>query len=155
MDFAVCGLEKRFTDGDVQVDPALGFCVGINYAYGNAISFATELSACAVIMTYWPDNGVSSAGWISILFLPSLCIVIAPVRWYGESEFWCSIMKVLAFFMIVIVSLVVDLGGAPDHTRLGFTYWKNPGAWVQYDDIPGAGGRFLGVLSAIVSLLLL
>lgn len=42
------------------VDPALGFCVGINYAYGNAISFAAELSACAVVLQYWPDNGVVS-----------------------------------------------------------------------------------------------
>jgi len=47
------------------VDPALGFCVGINYAYGNAISFAAELSACAVVLQYWPDNGVVSS-WFGV-----------------------------------------------------------------------------------------
>ncbi|CZT52502.1 related to general amino acid permease [Rhynchosporium secalis] len=133
------------------VDPALGFCVGINYAYGNAISFAAELSACAVVLQYWPDNGVSPAGWISILYLPSIVIIAAPVRFYGESEFYCSIMKILAFIVIVVTSVVVDLGGAPTGSRLGFTYWNNPGPWVQYSGIAGPGGRFLGVLSAIIN----
>lgn len=108
------------------VDPALGFCVGINYAYGNAVSFATELSACAVIIQYWPDNGVPLAGWITIFFIPSIVVIYAPVRWYGESEFYCSIMKILAFFVIVVTCLVVDLGGAPTHDRLGFRYWEHP-----------------------------
>jgi len=36
-----------------------------------------------------------------------------------------------------------DLGG-PDHDRLGFRYWKNPGPFVQYNGIAGAKGRFLG-----------
>ena len=109
-----------------QVDPALGFCVGINYAYGNAISFAAELSACAVVIQYWPDTGVPLAAWITILFVPSIVIIYAPVRWYGESEFYCSIMKVLAFLLIVITCLVVDLGGAPSGDRLGFRFWNNP-----------------------------
>jgi len=36
------------------------------------------------------------------------------------------------------------LTGGPDHDRLGFRYWKNPGPFVQYELIPGAKGRFLG-----------
>jgi hypothetical protein len=34
--------------------------------------------------------------------------------------------------------------GGPDHDRLGFRYWKNPGPFVQYQGIQGAKGRFLG-----------
>ena len=34
--------------------------------------------------------------------------------------------------------------GGPDHDRLGFRYWKNPGPFVQFDGISGAKGRFLG-----------
>src|SRR3954464_3871655 len=38
------------------VDPALGFAVGWNYWYNNAIILALELSASSLIMKYWlPD----------------------------------------------------------------------------------------------------
>ena len=45
---------------------------------------------------------------------------------------------------LIILGIILDLGGGPDHDRLGFRYWKNPGPFVQYNDIAGAKGRFLG-----------
>lgn len=39
---------------------------------------------------------------------------------------------------------MLDLGGGPNHDRIGFRYWKNPGPFVQFDGIAGAKGRFLG-----------
>lgn len=33
-------------------------------------------------------------------------------------------LKVLAFIIIIIVGLVIDLGGAPTGDRLGFRYWR-------------------------------
>jgi amino acid transporter len=34
--------------------------------------------------------------------------------------------------------------GGPNHDRIGFRYWKNPGPFVQFDGIAGATGQFLG-----------
>ena len=45
---------------------------------------------------------------------------------------------------LIILGIILDLGGGPDHDRIGFRYWKNPGPFVQYDGIAGAKGRFLG-----------
>jgi amino acid permease len=45
---------------------------------------------------------------------------------------------------LIILGIVLDLGGGPNHDRLGFRYWKNPGPFVQYHGISGAKGRFLG-----------
>jgi yeast amino acid transporter len=45
---------------------------------------------------------------------------------------------------LIILGIILDLGGGPDHDRLGFRYWKNPGPFVQFDGIAGAKGRFLG-----------
>ena len=53
---------------------------------------------------------------------------------------------------LIIVGLVIDLGGGPDHDRRGFRYWKNPGPFA------GAGlepkhvplDRFLGMVSVLV-----
>lgn len=39
---------------------------------------------------------------------------------------------------------MLDLGGGPNHDRLGFRYWKHPGPFVQYAGIAGAKGQFLG-----------
>lgn len=44
---------------------------------------------------------------------------------------------------------MLDLGGGPNHDRLGFRYWKNPGPFVQYDGIAGAKGQFLGFFAVL------
>lgn len=51
---------------------------------------------------------------------------------------------------LIILGIVLDLGGGPNHDRLGFRYWKNPGPFVQFDGISGAKGRFLGWWSVLV-----
>ena len=45
---------------------------------------------------------------------------------------------------LLILGIVLDLGGGPNHDRIGFRYWKHPGPFVQFDNFPGAKGRFLG-----------
>ena len=48
------------------------------------------------------------------------------------------------FVGLIILGIILDLGGGPDHDRLGFRFWKEPGPFVQYHGISGAEGRFLG-----------
>ena len=62
---------------------------------------------------------------------------------YGEAEFIFSSIKVVTIVGLLILGLILDLGGGPNHDRLGFRYWKNPGPFNQFHDIPGAKGRFL------------
>lgn len=50
----------------------------------------------------------------------------------------------------MILCLVIDLGGGPNHDRLGFRYWKDPGAFNAHL-VEGATGRFLGWWSCMVS----
>lgn len=45
---------------------------------------------------------------------------------------------------LIILGVILDLGGGPDHDRLGFRFWKHPGPFVQYNGIAGSKGRFLG-----------
>lgn len=45
---------------------------------------------------------------------------------------------------LIVLGVILDLGGGPNHDRIGFRYWKNPGPFVQYQGISGAKGRFLG-----------
>ncbi|GJJ09744.1 hypothetical protein Clacol_003968 [Clathrus columnatus] len=63
---------------------------------------------------------------------------------YGECEFYFASIKVLTITGLIILGIILDLGGGPDHDRIGFRFWKNPGPFVQADEVPGATGRFLG-----------
>lgn len=63
---------------------------------------------------------------------------------YGECEFWFASIKVLTIVGLLIVGLVITCGGGPDHTSIGFRYWRHPGPFVQFNGIPGVKGRFLG-----------
>lgn len=50
-----------------------------------------------------------------------VCLVnIFGVRWFGESEFVFSTIKIALISGLIIVGLVIDLGGGPDHDRRGF-----------------------------------
>ena len=54
---------------------------------------------------------------------------------------------------LIITGLIIDLGGGPHGDRLGFRYWKNPGALAQSDLVSADKvglGRFLGILGVIV-----
>lgn len=73
------------------------------------------------------------------------------VRFYGEAEVITASIKVICFLGLIFVSLVITLGGAPNHDRIGFRYWKNPGAFTDYNGITGSTGHFLAFLSAFIN----
>jgi amino acid transporter len=52
---------------------------------------------------------------------------------------------------LIILGIVLDLGGGPSHDRIGFRYWKNPGAFNQLNGIPGAKGRFLAFWATFIN----
>ncbi|TFK91621.1 amino acid permease [Polyporus arcularius HHB13444] len=131
------------------VDPALSFTLGWLYWYNWAIILPAELSAASVVISYW-NKTVSSAVWIALCLVVVLTINIFGAGAYGEAEFIFASFKVMTIVGLLILGLVLDLGGGPNHDRIGFRYWKNPGAFVQLDGIGGAKGRFLA-WSAVMS----
>lgn len=126
---------------EVLVDPALSFAVGWNVVYGCFISVPSEVSASVVLIQYWTD--INAAVWVTILIILSVVVAISFIRVYGEIEFVFAILKILLVIFVVILGLVIDLGGVPGQSRLGFHYWKNPGPFVEFIST-GSWGRFLG-----------
>ncbi|EJU03166.1 hypothetical protein DACRYDRAFT_106337 [Dacryopinax primogenitus] len=124
-------------------DPALSFAIGWNTVYSTLISLPAEITAAAVIIDFWTTN-VSNAVWITILGALLFITNLLFVRVYGELEFTFATLKIMLILGLIIMGLVVDLGGGPDHTRIGLYYWQNPGPFVQYLNIPGSLGQFLG-----------
>lgn len=57
------------------VDPALGFALGWNYWYSYAITLPTEITAAALVISYWRDD-INVAVWITI-FLVVICSCVS------------------------------------------------------------------------------
>lgn len=64
-------------------DPALGFAVGWNQWYSNALTQCAEITAAATLISYWepgaPDDVINPAAWISILIVVIFCLNIFAV----------------------------------------------------------------------------
>lgn len=104
------------------IDPAIGFTLAISYGYcelqipltpncpkfakliiplttGYTIAIASECSAAAILVSYWSD--ITPAVVITVSLVLIFIINMSSVRFYGESEFVTSIIKVLCFLGLV------------------------------------------------------
>ncbi|TCD69700.1 hypothetical protein EIP91_006467 [Steccherinum ochraceum] len=126
------------------VDSALSFTMGWNYWYNWTVILPAELSAAAILINFWiSSEKVNNSVWIAICLVVVVGINMLGAGAYGEAEFIFASIKVITITALIILGLVLDLGGGPNHDRIGFRYWKNPGAFAQYNGITGAKGRFL------------
>ncbi|KAH7254648.1 amino acid permease/ SLC12A domain-containing protein [Fusarium solani] len=131
-----------------MVDPAFGFATGWNYFLKYIVATPTNLTATGLILQYWrPDLNV--AIWITVFGVLIITVNVLHVNSFGETEFWLGLCKVLIMTTLIISTLVVALGGGPNHDRSGFRYWQEPGAFAEYL-AEGAKGRFLGWWACVV-----
>lgn len=71
------------------------------------------------------------------------------MEWYGESEFWAALGKVILIIALIFFTFVTMLGGNPLGERFGFTYWQNPGSFAEFYN-EGSLGRFMGFLQCLI-----
>ncbi|GEQ67249.1 hypothetical protein JCM33374_g913 [Metschnikowia sp. JCM 33374] len=140
------------------VDESLGFACGWVYLIKYLLLPANQLVAGSLVMSFWvPTTKVNAGVWIAIFLVVIVAVNILGVKFFGEIEFWLSCVKVLTCIGLIILLLVIALGGGPTKERLGFRYWKHPGAFNIYQDksrhllIKGDKGRFLSFMSVLVT----
>lgn len=126
------------------VSSSLGFALSWLYVYSFGILVAYEITAASIIINYWPNN-IHIAIWITIMLVVIVALNFSPVGVYAETEFWFAGIKIILLIGLLILAFILMLGGGPDHDRLGFRYWNNPGATKEYL-VDGAGGRFTAFL---------
>ncbi|PTB35870.1 uncharacterized protein TrAFT101_010721 [Trichoderma asperellum] len=123
------------------VEPALGAATGWNFWYTMAITVPAEISAAATVIQFW-NQSINPGAWITIFLVVIVALNLCGVRLYGESEVVFASLKIMLILGLIIGGLVIDLGGGPNHDRLGFRYWNHPGAFNDYIKT-GATGHFL------------
>ncbi|PLW05859.1 hypothetical protein PCANC_13980 [Puccinia coronata f. sp. avenae] len=131
------------------VDSSLALTMGYNYFYNWSIVLPTELSASAILMNYWTKS-VNNAVWIGLFLIIVALINLGGARFYAEFEFWFASIKVVTIVGLIILGLILNAGGGPDHDPIGSRYWREPGPFVQYLGIKGVLGRFLGFWSVLI-----
>ncbi|PVH90757.1 hypothetical protein DM02DRAFT_547167, partial [Periconia macrospinosa] len=130
------------------VDDAFGVAAGWNFFVFEAALVPFEIVACNVIVRYWSDAVPTSAIIAIIILLYGLTNLLA-VKWYGETEFWVALDKVLLIIGLVVFTFISMLGGNPIKDRYGIRYWKNPGSFAELYHT-GNLSRFQGFLQYLI-----
>lgn len=121
-----------FTYGSRYVEEGFGFALGWNYWYNWAITVAFELVAVQFIMKFWFPE-IAGFYWSAIFLLVIFGINALTVKGFGESEFWFSMVKVVAIisFIIIGLAMIIKIMLSPDGAA--FSNWT-------YKDAPFVGG---------------
>lgn len=163
----VVGISSRF------VEDAFGFALGLGYWLSYLIGFPTEITASAIMLSYYPNLSVPgpyTAGWVSLFLVVVTAINLCDIRVYGEVEYFSSFIKVLFLLGMIVFNIVLNRGGVgPYHNFIGFKFWNTslsqPEHGLTYGPfrptfdltdtgvgsltgIGGSSGRFLQVLVA-------
>lgn len=133
--------------GSEWVDGALGFAMAWNFFLNMAFLVPFEIVALNIMITFWTDTVPVSAIIVATIVLYAI-LNLATVRYFGISEFYLSIFKVVLMLGLFLFTFITMVGGNPLHDAYGFRYWQHPGAFAEHL-ASGGTGRFLGVLSCM------
>ncbi|KAI8594696.1 lysine-specific permease [Dissophora ornata] len=110
-------------------DEAFSFQMTWMYFINWALTIPAELSASAVIISFWLPEGSSFPTWIVPLLIIVIMVIIniSGVKAYGEIEYWLSILKVCTIILFIVCGILVDTG-AIGGTKYGMAAWHVEGA---------------------------
>jgi L-asparagine transporter-like permease len=103
-----------------------GFLTGWNYWILYILVAMTELTAVAKYINYWWPF---IPAWASVLFFFIIITLInlGNVKFYGESEFWLSIVKVTAVIAMIIFGIFLLCTAGPDSSASVTNLWTHGG----------------------------
>ncbi|ODV61452.1 uncharacterized protein ASCRUDRAFT_75464 [Ascoidea rubescens DSM 1968] len=130
------------------VDDAFEFMAGWNFWFLECSMIPFEITAANSIVHYWRDD-YSAAIPLVIQAVLYFLINVFAVRYYGETEFWFSLGKVILILLLIAFTFVTMCGGNPIHDAFGFRYWTKPALMNEFYKT-GNLGRFLGYLAAAI-----
>ncbi|EUJ41918.1 amino acid permease [Brochothrix campestris] len=91
------------------VDPAFGFAIGWNYWLNGIITIAVDVATASLVMRYWFPN-IPLILWGIIFFVIIFTLNALSVKFYGESEYWFALIKVVTIIVFLIVGFLTIFG---------------------------------------------
>ena len=103
-----------------------GFLAGWNYWMLYVLVAMTELTAVAKYINYWWPH---IPAWASVLFffIVITLVNLGNVKFYGESEFWLSIIKVTAVISMILFGVYLLFTAGADSTASFSNLWTAGG----------------------------
>ncbi|KAH3682582.1 hypothetical protein WICPIJ_006457 [Wickerhamomyces pijperi] len=129
------------------VDEAFEVIVGFNYFIMISVYIPFEITAVNGMVHFWRDDYSPAITFCLQIFIYTLLNTMA-VKWFGESEFYLSVGKVILAVGLIFFTFITMVGGNPQHDAFGFRYWNNPGPMVALYTTGGMG-RFHGFMAAL------
>ncbi|KAJ5561198.1 Amino acid/polyamine transporter I [Penicillium sp. DV-2018c] len=112
---------------DRWVDPALAFGAGLAEWLGWTAVFGAEAVFFVILVNFWAEGAVPDAALLSIFLAGCLAVFFMPNKFFGWLQYFGSIVKVILFIFIVIISLAIIGGAGPDgFPRDGSTWTELP-----------------------------
>lgn len=100
------------------ISPSIACGVGWSYWISWVVYIPAECIAGGIIMSYF--TGINGYVWAVCFGLLITYINLAKVGTFGEVEFWLALIKVVALFGFIILSLFIFFGLLPGHETTGF-----------------------------------
>ncbi|KAM0525353.1 hypothetical protein ACHAPE_000053 [Trichoderma viride] len=110
--------------GTKYISPEAGFAMGINYILQTGFAVPTEITAAAVMISYWDPVANHVAAYIASFLVLSIGINLLGVKYFGEIEFVFACIKVLMLVALILFGLIADLGGV-NGVYTGGRYWRD------------------------------
>lgn len=101
------------------VDKAFGFAMSWNYWLNWALVVASEVIAAGIVMRFWFPT-VDVWWWTSFFFLLIVVLNFIGIKFFGETEYWVSFVKISAVIIFVVVGALTIFGLLGQHGAVGF-----------------------------------
>lgn len=127
------------------IHPGAGFVVAWLYWLTWTVALGSQLVTMAILMQRWFPS-IPIWFWCAAFMLIIFCSNIIDIRWFAISEFWMSLVKVLALSLFLVLGIGGIVGFVPIENQSTAPLFGNLVAdgWFP----KGAGAVFLAILSA-------
>ncbi|MFC5280950.1 amino acid permease [Arcanobacterium canis] len=108
-----------------------GYVARWNFTVTFAVAMGAEVTATATYIRWWFPSVPLWAGTLGCaLFIVALNI--SSVHLYGSSEYWFSMIKVVAIISFILLTLALILGMVPGHQASGLHHLTAHGGFAPY-----------------------
>lgn len=128
--------------------PGTGFVIRWMYWAVNMIMIGGELIAAGLYVQYWWPS-VSLWIPVAVFSCAIIAVNVAAVRFFGESEYWFSMIKVTAIVVFIILGSWMIIFGLPDAPASGLHNLTAHDGFLPN----GIHGLMIGVVFALFSYL--
>ncbi|WP_255315516.1 amino acid permease [Trueperella pecoris] len=106
-----------------------GFVTRWNFAITMMVAVGAEVVASATYLTYWFEG---LPLWLGTILCSAFigALNMFSVHLYGSSEYWFSMIKVVAIVVFILLGFAVVFGAVPGHDAAGVANLTNQGGFM-------------------------